>query len=306
MIKVLLTGSTGQLGRNFKAIAPLEICEKKIEIFAPTRKELNLENLKDCREIVINYKPDYILNSGAYTFVDRAEKETQLVQRVNYEAPKVFSEEIKRIGGRLIQLSTDFVFDGNQNFPYKPNAVRNPINTYGRSKADAEEIIERLLLNSNQGLILRTSWVMGPYGNNFISTILKLHQTKTFLQVVNDQIGCPTSTSTLAQVCWKLIENWEKNESLPFIIHYSDAGVGSWYDVAVAISQISQDLGLIRELKEIRPIPSIDFKTAARRPSYSLLDSFETREILDMPTIYWRDVLKNDLKFITKRLIKIA
>ena len=205
-MKILLTGSTGQLGQALIASAPKFINQSPVYVIESTRSSLNLAFPDECFSAVNYYRPDWIVNAGAFTWVDEAEKNPDLAFAINAEAPKSFAKALNKFGGKLLHLSTDFVFDGLQVHPYPPLHKRNPINNYGKSKALGEQAIEELLFPTKQATILRTSWLMGPVGNNFLLTMLKLHKEREEISVVADQIGCPTSTVTLAKVCWKLIE----------------------------------------------------------------------------------------------------
>ena len=161
-MKVVLTGSNGQLGKTISLLKP-----KNIELICLNRSNLNLRNKDSCFEMVSNLKPDWLINSAAYTSVDLAEENIQSAFDINFEAPKQFAKAIKKFGGNFLQISTDFVFDGNSSKPYKPSSKRNPINIYGKSKASAEKVIEEILGNSSQSIIIRTSWLMSPFNNNF-------------------------------------------------------------------------------------------------------------------------------------------
>ena len=288
-MKVLLTGSTGQLGYEIIQSKP-----KEIEIINPNRKELDLSDYESCKNIIIKVKPDWIINCGAYTAVDEAEKNIQLSNKINSYALEAFTEIINKTNGKLLHLSTDFVFDGNQNFPYQENQKKNPICQYGKSKALGEELIERKIKKKENATILRTSWLISPRGKNFILTMLKLHSEKEFINVVSDQIGAPTSAIDLSKVCWKIIQ-FKKQEKLPFILHWTDAGVASWFDVAVAVGDIAEELKIIKKKAKINPISSNQYPTTARRPKYSVLNTKKTHSLLKIQPIHWRENLKNIL-----------
>jgi len=147
--------------------------------------------------------------------------------------------------------------------------------------------VEELLQPSGQGVIMRTSWVMGPVGRNFALTLLRLHQEKAEIGVVADQLGCPTSTFTLATACWRVISAGIHEP----VLHWCDAGAASWYDVAVAVGELGQQLGLLERTAEVNPITTADYPTPAQRPSYSLLDCTETRQALNLPAMHWREAL---------------
>lgn len=290
-MKVLMTGVNGQLGRQLLRSAPPEL-----ELVPLTRQQLNLQDPEACRKLVLIHRPDWVLNAGAYTAVDRAETEPELAIAVNAAAPQAFAEALLELGGdrRLLQISTDFVFGGDQGRPYKPEDSLNPLGVYGRSKASGEEAVLQHL-GPERAAVLRTSWVYGPEGSNFLLTMLRLQRERSELAVVADQLGCPTATPGLARACWRLIER-----RLGGIWHWSDAGAASWYDFALAIAELALQRGLLSDSVPVRPIPSSAYPTPAQRPSYSLLDCVATREALDLEPQHWRQALADVLSTITK------
>ena len=299
-MKVLLTGAAGQLGQALIASRP-----EAITLIATSRSggegllPLDLADAEACRAAVEQHRPDWLLNAGAYTAVDKAESEPELAQAVNAGAPRAFAEALSRTGGSLLQLSTDFVFNGRQGSPYRPEQTRDPLGVYGASKAAGEHAVEQLLGGSGRAVILRTSWVMGPVGRNFALTMLRLHREREQISVVADQVGCPTSTLTLADACWRAIQRGSaKPGELGLIHHWSDAGAASWYDVAVAIGELGQDLGRLQRAAQVAPITTADYPTTAQRPSYSLLDCTATRQALDLEPLHWRLALRRVLEAI--------
>ena len=288
-MKILLTGGSGQVGQEIIKSKPEEI-----KIINPSRKTLDLSDYIACKNFVMDHKPDWIINCGAYTQVDDAEKNIQLSQKINGYALGAFVEASNEISTNLLHISTDFVFDGNQNFPYKENQKRNPISQYGSSKALGEELIEKKINDIQKATILRTSWVISPLGNNFILTMLRLHSEKEIIRVVSDQIGCPTSAKELAKVCWRIIE-LKKKKKLPFIFHWSDAGVASWFDIAVAVGEIARELDINKKEAIVLPINTSQYRKPAQRPKYSLLNTQNTSNLLDIHPIHWRKNLKNIL-----------
>ena len=286
-MKVLITGTSGQLGRRIKETAPLGTT-----LLTPLKADLNLEDYDACRNYVLDKKPDWIVNCGAYTNVDKAEMEKELAHKINALAPKAFAEGINKTKGRILHISTDFVFDGNQVKPYQEKDKTNPINHYGYSKAKGEEYLRKNINDINKVTILRTSWVISPVGKNFLLTMLRLHQTKEYIDVVSDQIGSPTSTRELARVCWKIIKV-KKGKKIPTILHWSNSGVASWFDIAEAIGSIGTEFGVITAKATINPINSEDLTRAAKRPNCSILNTFNTQKELKLKPIYWRDEIKN-------------
>ena len=290
-MKVLLTGAAGQLGQALIASTP-----EGVALIATSRQELNLADAQACRNAVLHHKPDWVLNAGAYTAVDKAESEQDLAHAVNAQAPEAFASALADRGGRMLQLSTDFVFNGAQGSPYTVDQARIPLGIYGASKAAGEAAVERLLGQQGKGFVLRTSWVIGPVGKNFALTMLRLHRERDALAVVADQVGCPTSTLNLAQACWQAINTSNQGVELPPVMHWSDAGAASWYDVAVAVGNISQSLGLLDQPAQVKPITTADYPTPARRPSYSLLDCGSTRTALQLPGQHWQAALHDILQ----------
>ena len=303
-MKVLLTGAAGQLGHAIRQQVPAGV-----ELIATSRGgprdavagaeastgliALDLADAEACREAVRRHRPDWVLNGGAYTAVDKAESEPELAHAVNAGAPRAFAEALAETGGRLLQVSTDFVFNGAQGHPYRPDQPRDPLGVYGASKACGEEAVEQVLGGEGRGLILRTSWVMGPVGRNFALTMLRLHLERPAIGVVADQVGCPTSTHTLAVACWRAIERaCSQPSALSPVLHWSDAGAASWYDVAVAVGELGLELGLLQGSARVNPITTAEFPTPAQRPSFSLLDCSETRRVLGLPAVHWRQALR--------------
>ena len=298
-MKILLTGSEGQLGRALRASLPQVLQNSTVQLIATSRHggdgvvALNLADAEACRAAVVEFNPDWVINAGAYTAVDRAETEPELAQAVNGLAPRAFAVELAQTGGRLLQVSTDFVFSGRQGYPYKLDQPRDPLGVYGATKAAGEQAIAEVLGFDQQSraTVLRTSWVYGPVGANFLMTMLRLHRQKAEaaepLRVVADQVGCPTSTFGLADACWRLIER-----QLGGVMHWSDAGAASWYDFAVAIGEIAEASGRLERAAQVQPIGSADYPTPAQRPAYSLLDCSRSRELLGLMPKHWRQALQ--------------
>ena len=255
---------------------------------------LELAEAEACRLAIRDHRPDWVLNAGAYTAVDKAESEPELALAVNGGAPRAFAEALLETGGRLLQVSTDFVFNGSQGSPYRPEQSRDPLGVYGSSKAAGEEAVEQLLGSTGRGVILRTSWVMGPVGKNFALTMLRLHRERQQIGVVEDQVGCPTSTHTLAAACWRAIS---AGMSEP-VLHWSDAGAASWFDVAVAVGELAQELGILEQPALVNPLTTAEYPLPAKRPSYSLLDCSGSRRLLELAPTTWRQALRQLLEIL--------
>ena len=283
-MRVLLTGREGQLGQALMAQMPMGV-----ELIATGRAELNLADAEACRQAVLELRPDWVLNAGAYTAVDKAESEPELAHSVNAGAPGAFAAALATTGGRLLQVSTDFVFNGEQGHPYRPEQALAPLGVYGTSKAEGERRVEAEL-GLEHSCLLRTSWVYGPVGRNFCLTMLRLHRIKAeageTLGVVADQVGCPTATPGLAAACWQSISlnlgGWH---------HWSDAGAATWYDFALAIGELGTARGLLERPAKVKSLTTAEYPTPAQRPSYSLLDCTQTRSALGLEGTPWRHAL---------------
>jgi dTDP-4-dehydrorhamnose reductase len=289
-MKVLLTGREGQLGTGLQASLPAGVA-----LIATGRSELNLADAAACRQAVLEHRPDWVLNAGAYTAVDRAESEPDQALAINAGAPQAFAEALAETGGRLLQVSTDFVFNGAQGSPYRPDQALDPLGVYGATKAAGETAALAL----PGARVLRTSWVYGPVGKNFCLTMLRLHALKAAagepLGVVADQVGCPTATHTLAAACWRAT-GIGADAAGPRILHWSDAGAASWYDVAVAIGDLGVAAGLLERAAVVRPLSTADYPTPAQRPSYSLLDCSSSCLALALDPVHWGAALAEVLE----------
>lgn len=310
-MRVLLTGATGQLGQALR-----RSCPPGVDLIGSSRCggagliALDLADAQACRAAVQELRPDWVINAGAYTAVDQAEQDQERAWAVNADAPAALAEALADhppAAGGLLQVSTDFVFNGRQGFPYAPEHPCDPLGVYGASKAAGERrVLERLTGGDDgaaRGLILRTSWLMGPVGRNFALTMLRLHRENAArdqpLRVVADQVGAPTSSHSLAAACWRVLQvcaSAPAAEPLPGILHWTDAGVASWYDVAVAIGELARDLGLLDRPARVQPITTADYPTPAQRPGYSVLDCQVTRQLLALRPEHWRQALRQCLQ----------
>ena len=297
-MKILITGAEGQLGKSLALSYPSKIKDDELTIIRANREVLDLSKESSCKNIIEKIKPDWVLNCGAYTAVDQAEREKNLAFKVNGNGPYYLAKFLKENGGKLIHISSDFVFDGKNNKPYEIDHPLNPINVYGKSKAYGEK-----LLMSDQNLdnfvIIRTSWVLSNTGNNFFLTMLKLISDRRLINVVNDQIGCITLVSNLSKVCWELIKLHSNNVEIPKIIHFSDSGICSWFDVARAIKEFALEKKILVNEPKIIPVSSDFFDLPAKRPNFSLLNSQKTYELINFTPAHWRksiEILIKSLK----------
>ena len=289
-MKILLIGSNGQLGREIIKSFP-----KDINLITPSRLKFDLAETKECYEYILNLSPDWIINSGAFTNVEKAEKEQELAYKINALGPEMLAKALSISGGKLLHISTDYVFNGEQNYPYTTDQTVSPINKYGFSKAKGEEYIKRYLPDNNQLNILRTSWLVSPHGNNFAKKIMQLLNDRDEIKVICDQISSPTTTLSLADAIWKIIKrNKEysiKKKPFPQINHFANDGVASWYDLAVEIREIGLKTGLITRASEIKPIKSNEYPSKTLRPKYSVLDTHITKKIIGLENSHWRNEL---------------
>ncbi|MBH5321245.1 dTDP-4-dehydrorhamnose reductase [Aurantiacibacter sediminis] len=268
-MKVLVTGASGQLGRAVMDLAP-----HSVQVTGVDRQDCDLVDVDAVRTMVTDHAPDFIINCAAYTAVDQAESEPELARAINADAVEAIASTHS---GRLVHVSTDFVFDGTSSRPYRPDDARNPLSTYGRTKAAGEDHLRE------RDLLIRTGWLYAAGGRNFVRTMLRLMSERDELGVVADQVGCPTWAPGLAKTIWGLI-----GAEADGTFHHSDAGVASWYDFAVAIQEEARAMGLLQNSIPIIPIATADYLTAARRPAFSLLDSSKTRDLLGDGHTHWR------------------
>ena len=282
-MKVLVTGAAGQVGRAFRAAAPAGTVA-----VALSHADLDITDEHEVRRVVAAHAPQWIVNAAAYTAVDAAEDAREAAHLLNATAVGYLADVARDSHARLLQLSTDFVFDGCRSTPYEPDALPAPIGAYGASKLAGEREAVR---GGAQSIIVRTSWVYASYGQNFVRTMLRLMAAKSEVRVVCDQIGCPTWAGSLAQVLWRLITI----NAAAGIYHWCDAGVASWYDFAVAIQEEAVARGLLERAVPVLPIRSAQYPSAAQRPPYSVLDAAHTRTLTGAPAVHWRAQLRRML-----------
>lgn len=292
-MKVLLTGSTGQLGRSLQESIP-----SGVELIPLGRSLCDLNVPERLAEVVLAYQPDVLINAAAYTQVDKAETERELAFRINTEAPAALADAARQAGARLIHVSTDFVFDGAQGRPYKPDDACNPLNTYGASKRAGElAVLERL---PERALVLRTAWVYSRHGGNFVKTMLRLMGSRDTVSVVSDQIGTPTWAGSLAHAVWLAVAK----SDISGIYHWTDAGAASWYDFAVAIEEEGRARGLVPRQVAVTPISSAEYRaqfpTTVPRPSFSILDLSATITRFGIVPPHWRANLRRMLDELSR------
>jgi dTDP-4-dehydrorhamnose reductase len=331
MTRILLTGVDGQLGQELqRTLASLG------EVSGVGRKTMDLAQPDRIRQVIGELKPDLIVNAAAYTAVDKAETETELAKSINAIAPTIMAREQEQIGGVLIHVSTDYVFDGRNNTPYTENDAPNPLSVYGQSKLAGEEgIQQKSSLEASPSplrhIILRTAWVYGTHGkSNFVKTMLRLGGERDEIRVVADQVGTPTWTGDLARAIHTLAKRCiseaapqelaeplsaAQSESgganttvgqqlasepaqpspLPGIYHFTNSGVASWYDFAVAIFEEAKELGFPLKVQRVVPITTSQYPTPAQRPAYSVLSNEKISAVLGTHPPHWRQGLRQML-----------
>ena len=286
-MKVLITGANGQLGHEMQYL----LRGKGIEAIGIGRKEVDFSRPEQVAERIAACRADWVINCAAYTQVDKAEEETELAFRVNRDAARAVAEGVHSHGGRLIQISTDFIFDGRQPLPYHENDDANPLNVYGQSKWEGEQAVLEVMPNAT---IVRTAWVHGAHGNNFVKTMLRLAAEREELGIIDEQIGTPSWTLDISRALHTLME-----KECSGIYHFTNEGVASWYDFALATIQEARALGMALKVERIRPIPASAWPTPAARPAWSVLSKEKIRAVLDYDIPHWRDSLKTLLQQLT-------
>lgn len=275
--RILITGASGQLGQALVAAASGDVrLQNSFDLLIPKRHELDLYQPLQCAEFIHRHKPNWLINAAAYTAVDQAESDQELAFKANAQAPAAFASALQLVGGKMIQISTDFVFDGQQGKPYLPQDQTSAMSVYGQSKQQGEQEVLSRLADTKSCHVVRTSWLYGPTGHNFLHTMLYLHRSyvieKKAIRVVADQVGSPTNSADLADFCWQLIvASLQERSDIPLLLHWSDAGVASWYDFAVAIGEFAEHYRLITRQAEVVPITSKQYPTPAQRPHFSVL-----------------------------------
>ena len=287
-MKILITGADGQLGRSLQDCAPAMINDEYNIVIPVGKKFFDITKKQHVHEQLEKIKPNIIINSAAYTAVDKAETEKDEANQLNFHGVENLIDWCNKNDCVIVHISTDFVFNGDQSVAYKPSDETAPLNQYGKTKLAGE-----LALTSSQcsHYIIRTGWVYSEHGNNFVKSILRLATCKTSLGVVADQLGTPTYAAHLAQMIWRLIEDRPEKK----LWHFSDAGTASWYDFATAIIEEAVPMGLLQKSIPVKPITTSDYPTPAVRPRFSLLDKEQTWKELYITPVHWRVALRGML-----------
>lgn len=283
-MKVLVTGGSGQLGSE--VVQRLQRAD--YQVIAPYRNDMDFMQPDTLGQFIAHTRPDYVINCAAYTQVDKAEDEPEAAFTVNRDAPGRLAAAVADTGGRLLHVSTDFVFDGKQERPYRESDPAHPLSSYGRSKLEGEETVMRALPGA---VILRTAWLYGINGHNFVKTMLRVAQAGKPLRVVDDQTGSPTWAADVAAVIHRLVDS-----DTGGVYHYTSAGSTSWHGFACAILEEAAETGFDIRTRDVEPIPTTAYPTPAVRPAYSVLDTGKIESLLSLSIPAWRDSLKKMLE----------
>jgi dTDP-4-dehydrorhamnose reductase len=285
---VLVTGASGQVGG-----ALLERLPANTELKTLTRAELDISDDRAVDAVLAAIRPNIVVNAAAYTAVDRAEDQVELARAVNANGPANLARAASRIPGcRLLHVSTDYVFDGRATGPYHPDDRPNPLNVYGRTKLEGEVAVRELL--NERAVVLRTAWVYAPQGKNFLLTMLRLMRERGTVRVVADQRGTPTAAQSIATTLWAIA----RRPDIHGILHWTSAGVTSWYGFASRIADDAHTIGLLPSRPEVTPITTAEYPTRARRPANSVLDISATAELLGIAPAAWEEDVRATLATI--------
>jgi dTDP-4-dehydrorhamnose reductase len=291
-MNILVTGSNGQLGSEIK---DLTANYSNFSFFFMDLPALDICNSNQLDAFFAENKIQAVINCAAYTAVDKAEQDDEIAEKVNSEGVLNLVNAVEKVMGKLIHISTDYVFDGNSFLPYKESDEVNPIGVYGNTKRRGELAV----VNSGiDGVVIRTSWLYSAYGNNFVKTMLRLGNEKEELGVIFDQVGSPTNAYDLAKTCLDILA-YSKNANINSkgnMYHFSNEGVASWYDFSIAI----MTLGKVN--CHVKPIETKDYPTPAKRPHFSVLNKSKIKNDFDIDIPYWRDSLAKCILKLKKKL----
>ncbi|WP_010483318.1 dTDP-4-dehydrorhamnose reductase [Pseudomonas sp. S9] len=290
-MRVLITGAHGQVGHELVRLAPAGFT-----VTGLGSSELDISNLEQVANKASELKPQLIINAAAYTAVDKAETDSERAYAVNAKGAENLATAAAKLGVPLLHISTDYVFSGDASAPYKETDPTNPSGVYGASKLAGEQAVAK---HCTQHIIMRTSWVFGAHGNNFVKTMLRLAQTRDELGVVADQHGCPTSAASIAKALWALASQYSNKGNLNWgIYHFSNMPATTWHGFAEAIFSQAVALKQLPRAPKVNPINTVDYPTPARRPAWSVMDCSLIEEKLTIEQNDWREELAEMLKEI--------
>lgn len=280
-MNVLVTGANGQLGSEIKD------CKhnfKELNVVYADIPDLDISNQDAVNTFVTINGIEAIINCAAYTAVDRAEEDAETARKVNAKGVFNLVKAMENVNGKIIHISTDYVFDGTKSIPYDEEDIVSPIGVYGNTKREGELAV---INSTTEGIVIRTSWLYSAYGNNFVKTMIHLGKEKEKLNVIFDQIGTPTFAGDLANTCLAILSNEEiRIDKAGKVYHFSNEGVASWYDFATAVMKINK-----LDCK-VFPIETKDYPTLAQRPHYSVLNKTKIKQNFKITIPYWRDSLE--------------
>ncbi len=284
-MNIVIIGKSGQLA--FELSRELENSQHQVTFLG--RDDIDITNSSNIEETLSHLSADVLINASAYTAVDKAEEDTEACNAINTLAVENLAKYCKVNGAFMVHVSTDYVFNGHKGSPYLTDDPIEPQGAYGKSKAEGEKALLEILPDAS--CLIRTAWVYSSHGNNFVKTMLRLMSDKPQLAVIDDQIGTPTWAKGLAEACVSAAVNNTRG-----VYHWTDEGVASWYDFALAIQELGIDKGLLDKAIPVLPIPSSQYPTPAKRPHYSVLDKQTAREAFaSCKPIHWRKQLASML-----------
>ncbi len=285
LITILVTGANSQLGNELQVIAPQFLNCKFLFV---TKEELNITDFNSIIKYFRGHSIDYCVNCAAYTAVDKAESEKQPAYLINADAVAILAKICAENNTQLIHISTDYVFDGTANQPYKETDKPCPVSVYGQTKLLGEELA---IKHCPSTIIIRTAWLYSSFKANFVKTMLRLMKEKESINVVSDQLGCPTYAADLALAIMQIIKS-NKSKENPGIYHYTNAGITNWYEFAVAIKKISGSNCMVN------PITTAQYPTAAKRPAYSVFDTAKIKETFGINIPAWEESLQQCMELL--------
>ena len=288
-MRVLITGAHGQVGHELMRHVP-----DGFEPVGMGSAQLDIADAVQVAEVVAAVQPQLIINAAAYTAVDKSENEPQRAWAVNRDGVAHLAQAAERLGIPLLHLSTDYVFAGDAREPYRETDPTGPTGVYGASKLGGEVALAE---HCRQQLTLRTSWVFGVHGNNFVKTMLRVGREREELGVVADQHGCPTSAASIASALWSLASQYRQHGTLQWgVYHFSGAPASTWYEFALEVFRQAQELKLLDRLPHVRAISTVDYPTPAQRPAWSVMDCSKLHAAHGIAQADWRDELRMVLR----------
>lgn len=291
-MKILVSGANGQVGRELARLAGTS----QHDVTALTRQQLDITDIDSVQKVFDKYQPDLFINAAAYTAVDKAEDDVEQAFLINKTGPENLAKACHSSATPLLQISTDYVFDGSKISPYEESDPVAPLGIYGESKWAGEEAVRE---NIQQHIIMRTSWVFGEHGNNFVKTILRVAGERDELNVVSDQLGSPTSAAAIAAALLKMADTYQADQYLPWgTYHFSGQPFTSWYGFAMEIVRMGRESGLLDHDVKINPVSTGQYPTPAKRPANSCLDSSLLTSSLLIDADEWQSALFQVLQSI--------